>query len=95
MGNRNGLAVNARITQATGKAERRAAIDMLGELPGRGRVTVGGEKTYDTREFVEQTRNLNATPHVAQNTSRWPSAIDNRTTRHAGYAVQSKETKTR
>jgi transposase len=93
MENRNGLAVNARITKATGKAERQAAIDMLGELPGKSRVTVGGDKAYDTKEFVEQTRNLHVTPHIAQNTKNRASAIDHRTTRHAGYPVSQRKRK--
>jgi transposase len=93
MENRNGLAVNARITKASGKAERQAAIEMLGELPGESRVTVGGDKGYDTKEFIGQTRSLNVTPHVAQNTKNRASAIDDRTTRHEGYAVSQRKRK--
>ena len=87
MENRNGLAVDGQITKATGTAEREAAVEMLGDVPGDKRVTVGTDKAYDTQAFVEQTRAMNVTPHVTQNTSGRSSAIDGRTTRHTGYAV--------
>jgi hypothetical protein len=93
MENRNGLAVNARVTKATGTAEREAAVDMLGELPGTSRITVGGDKAYDTKEFVRQTRSMDVTPHVAQNTKNRASAIDNRTTHHAGYPISQRKRK--
>ena len=85
MENRNGLAVNGQITKATGPAEREAAVDMLGDIAGDKRVTVGTDKAYDTRDFVKQTRAMNVTPHVTQNTKGRSSAIDGRTTRHDGY----------
>jgi transposase len=93
MENRHGLAVNARVTTATGTAERQAAIDMLGELPGKNRITVGGDKAYDTKDFVKQARSMGATPHVAQNTKNRASAIDERTTRHAGYPISQRKRK--
>jgi transposase len=88
--NRNGLVVGATLTQATGTAEREAAVELVGSLAGRGRITVGADKAYDTRDFVAEMRGLNATPHVAQNSSGRRSAIDGRTTRHAGYAVSQR-----
>jgi transposase len=87
MENRNGLAVDGEITKATGTAEREAAVEMLNEVAGDKRVTVGTDKAYDTQNFVEQTRAMNVTPHVTQNTNGRRSAIDGRTTRHEGYAV--------
>ncbi len=93
MENRNGLAVNARVTKATGTAEREAAAEMLAEMPAKKRITVGGDKAYDTKEFVRQARALEATPHVAQNTKRSSSAIDERTTRHAGYPISQRKRK--
>jgi transposase len=87
MENRNGLAVDGQLTKATGTAEREAALDMLGDLVGDKRVTVGTDKAYDTQNFVEQMRAMNVTPHVTQNTNGRSSAIDGRTTRHDGYAV--------
>jgi transposase len=93
MENRNGLIVNTRLTQATGTAEREAAVEMVAELPGTSRVTVGGDKAYDTRDFVQDLRALEATPHVAQNTTGRASAIDGRTTRHAGYALSQRKRK--
>jgi len=90
--NRNGLIVAAQVTPATGTAERSAAIDMLGELCGPRRCTLAADTGYDTREFVRQTRQLNVTPHVAQHIERCGgSAINRRTTRHAGYALSIKE----
>jgi len=85
--NRNGLVVDTRLTQANGTAEREAAIEMLAELPGEARKTVGADKAYDTESFVEGCRDIHVTPHVAQNTSGRSSRIDRRTTRHTGYQI--------
>jgi len=85
--NRNGLVVNTALTLATGTAEREAAETMLNEIPGQHRATVGADKGYDVKDFIDKCRELDVTPHVAQNTSGRKSAIDARTTRHAGYAV--------
>jgi transposase len=82
--NRHGLIVNTRVTQATGKAEREAALQMVEEIPGNRRVTLGGDRGYDTVEFVEQLRERAVVPHVAQ---KQRSAIDGRTTGSAGYAL--------
>jgi len=90
MENRHGLVVSPRLTAATGTAEREAAEDMVGNLRGRHRITVGGDKAYDTQDFVRSLRGLNATPHVAQNVNGRKSAIDGRTTRHPGYAVSQR-----
>src|SRR3989442_15512046 len=80
MENRNGLAVDAKVELATGTAEREAAFAMAGQIPGDGRVTLGGDKNYDTAGLVEDLRGLNVTPHVAQNDTHRRSAIDKRTT---------------
>jgi len=85
--NRNGLVVDTRLTQANGTAEREAALEMLAELPGEARKSVGADKAYDTESFVEGCRDINVTPHLAQNTSGRSSRIDRRTTRHAGYRI--------
>jgi transposase len=87
MENRNGLAVDGRLTLAEGTAEREAAKEMVHALPGGHPITVGGDKGFDTADFVASMRQLDATPHVAQNTSGRSSAIDGRTTRHVGYAI--------
>ena len=88
MENRNGLVVDARLTQATGVAEPQAASDMISDLPAGGRVTVGADKAYDTAAFVARMRELGVTPHVAQNiNAHRGSNIDARTTRHPGYEV--------
>jgi len=93
MENQNGLAVNARITRATGTAERAAALEMLEELPGDHRLTVGADKAYDTKDFVRESRRRNVTPHVAQNDKNRASAIDDRTTRHTGYLISQRKRK--
>jgi transposase len=85
--NRHCLVVDTRTTPATGTAEREAAREMIAAIPGRHRITVGTDKAYDTADFVADTRDLNATPHVTQNDKGRHSAIDGRTTRHAGYQV--------
>jgi len=91
MENRNGLIVDGMITHATGTAEREAAVEMVAEVAGKQRMTVGGDKGYDTNDFVADMRGMNTTPHVAQNTERkGGSAIDGRTTRHAGYQVSQR-----
>jgi transposase len=87
MENRHALVVDARVTLATGTAERDAALDMLDARPGRRRLTLGADKAYDAAEFVAALRRRSVTPHLAQNTSNRRSAIDGRTTRHPGYAV--------
>ena len=86
MENRHGLVVDARLTHATGTAEPEAALEMLRARPGRARRTVGADKNYDTAKFVAAARDMNVTPHVAQNiTTHRGSNIDARTTRHDGY----------
>ena len=92
--NRNGLIVNAMAWQATGTAERDTALLMLEQIPGERRVTVGGDKGFDTADFVAECRQMQVTPHVAQNQGRrGGSAIDERTTRHAGYQVSQRKRK--
>jgi hypothetical protein len=87
MENRTCLVVDASVTPATGTAEAEAATTMIGAIPGQHRITVGGDKAFDTAEFVGDMRDRNATPHVAQNDNGRASAIDGRTTRHPGYRV--------
>jgi transposase len=88
MENRSALIVDAELTTADGYAERATAIQMLDRLPRTSRRrTVAGDKGYDTTGFIDQARGLGFTPHVAQNTTRQRSAIDGRTTRHAGHAI--------
>ena len=87
MENRHGLVVDQRLTQASGTAEREAALEMLAAQPGESQKTVGADKAYDTADFVADCRKIGVTPHVAQNTSGRASAIDERTTRHPGYAI--------
>ncbi len=91
--NRNGFVVEATLTHADGTAERRAAIDMLDALdPGSTRrITLGADKGYDSADFVADLRRMCVTPHVAAKAKG--SAIDDRTTRHAGYAVSQRKRK--
>ena len=93
MENRNGLLVQTFLTEANGRAERDAALLMAEVIPGGGRVTLGGDKNYDTQEFVRELRGMNITPHVAQNDSYRSSAIDQRTVRHSSYEVSQRKRK--
>jgi len=87
MENRNGLVVDVAMTQATGTAEREAAIEMLDKVRKSLRVTVGADKNYDTADFVTECRKMNITPHVSL---RQTSIVDGRTTRHAGYLTSQR-----
>jgi transposase len=93
MENRNGLVSEVEVLQAHGTAERDAALVMMETIPGDQPVTVGADKGYDTKDFVAEARNLYVTPHVAQNNKGRKSAIDGRTTRHAGYAISQQRRK--
>lgn len=84
--NRNNLIIDARLTEATGTAERTTALDMIDDNAKPGS-TVGADKLYDTADFVAGCRERGCTPHVAQNDTSRRSAIDARTTRHPGYAI--------
>jgi transposase len=91
MENRSCLIVNACLTPADGQAERTAALAMIEPLADRPTgVTLGADKGYDARVFVNELRAMNVRPHVAQNTNGRRSAIDGRTTRHAGYAISQR-----
>ena len=90
MENRNGLLVDLLVTQATGTAERDAALQMLDEtLPGTNLITLAGDRGYHVRSFINACRERNVTPHVAMITHHKP-AIDARTTRHPGYAISQR-----
>ncbi|HEY4933215.1 MAG TPA: IS5 family transposase, partial [Terriglobales bacterium] len=92
--NRNGLIVDAMVWEANGTAERDTALVMLEHIAGTKRVTVGGDKGFDTADFISECRHMQVTPHVAQNDGRrGGSAIDQRTTRHAGYRISQKKRK--
>ena len=93
MENRCGLLVNACLTSANGHAERIAALAMIEPHADRPvAVTLGADKGYDAADFVNELRSMNVRPHVAQNTTRrfGRSAIDGRTTRHAGYVASQR-----
>ena len=93
MENRHGLVVHATVTQATGTAEREAALALVDAQAPTGRITLGGDKNYDTAAFVDALRERQVTPHVAQHTTGRTSAIDGRTTRHPGYAIRQQKRK--
>jgi transposase len=90
--NRHGLVVNVQATQATGTAEREAALVMLRESVAHNRrITVGADKAYDVKGFVKACRDIKVTPHVAQNLSaNGGSALDTRTTRYIGYEISQR-----
>jgi transposase len=93
MENRNGMVTEVEVLQANGTAERDAALIMMESIPGDQPVTVGADKAYDTKDFVAEARNMNVTPHVAQNNKGRRSAIDGRTTRHPGYIISQRKRK--
>jgi|TARA_B100000315_G_scaffold88673_1_gene81461 transposase len=97
MENRNGLVVASALSRATGVAEREAALEMIGRhRPGRRRVTLGADKAYDVTPLVGALRARKVTPHIAidghltKTGKRRKTAVDGRTTRHAGYAVSQR-----
>ncbi len=91
MENRNGLLVDLRVEEANGYAERDTALAMLADNVRRsGGTTVGADKAYDSKVFVDVCRSLGVTPHVACNNTGRSSAIDERTTRHAGYGISER-----
>jgi IS5 family transposase len=86
--------VDTELLQCNGTVERDAGLLMAERLEGADRVTLAADKAYDTKEFVKEMRQINVTPHVAQNDGRrGGSAIDERTTRHAGYKVSQQKRK--
>jgi hypothetical protein len=91
MENRHGLAVDGSLTPATGFAEREQALTMATRLPAGA--TLGADKSYDTRDFVDGLRGLAVTPHIAQNTTHRRSTLDRRTTRHPGYQTSQQHRK--
>ena len=91
MENRHGLAVDGSLTPATGYAEREQALAMATRLPARA--TLGADKSYDTRDFVDALRGLAVTPHIAQNLTHRRSTLDRRTTRHPGYETSQRHRK--
>ena len=91
--NRNGLVVATETTLATGTAEREASVSMMKRVARARRSTLGGDKNYDTHPHVKALRDLGVTPHVAQNNRNRASAIDDRTTSHAGYEVSQRKRK--
>jgi IS5 family transposase len=90
MENRNGLAVDGCVTQATGRAEVEAGLELVEGIDGWSRVTLGADKGYDRKEFVLQLREHQVTPHIARKPT---SIIDARTTRHRGYAISQQKRK--
>jgi len=96
MENCHGLAVDGHLTLATGTAEREAALEMLNRRPGRRRITLGADKAYDVRQFINDLRTRRVTPHIAVDGHLGPrglpraTALDGRTQRHPGYAISQR-----
>lgn len=88
MENRSGLVIGAVVTHADGTGERLAALSLLDATPKQRTRTIGADKAYDTRDFVDACRQRGVTPHLAHNEhTRRRSAIDGRKTRHDGYRL--------
>lgn len=96
MENRNGLAVLGEVSQATGTAEREVALALIDRRGGGKRITLGADKAYDVTPFVQDLRERSVTPHIAidghlsKTGKRRKTAIDVRTTRHAGYDISQR-----
>jgi len=90
MDNRQGLAVKGCVTQASGRAEPEAALKLVERIPSWERITVGADKGYDRKEFIQELRDHRVTPHIARKAG---SIIDARTTRHPGYAISQQKRK--
>jgi transposase len=90
MENRHGLAVQGCVTQATGRAEPEAAAGLVGKIAGWHRATLGADKGYDRKDFIQALRDHRVTPHIAR---KQGSTIDGRTTRHPGYAISQRKRK--
>jgi transposase len=90
MENRNGIAVNCCVNLAEGRAEPEAALAMVEEIPGEHRITLGADKGYDRKEFVQELRDHQVTPHIA---CKQTSIIDERTIRHPGYLISQQKRK--
>lgn len=95
MENRNGLAVASEVTQASFRGEMDAALQMIQDLDGEHRKTLGADKHYDQEWFCEELREQAITPHMAQNlhVRRFKSAVDGRATRHEGYGISQRKRK--
>jgi IS5 family transposase len=90
MENRNGIAVNGCVTLAEGRAEPQAAVAMVEEIPGQHRITLGADKAYDSKDFVQELRDHQVTPHIAR---KQTSIIDDCTARHPGYVISQRKRK--
>jgi hypothetical protein len=97
MENRNALIVETELTQASGTAERDAALAMIDRhSPRAKRITLGGDKGFDVTDFVGELRERNVTPHIAVDAhltktgKTRKTAIDGRTTRHPGYTISQR-----
>jgi transposase len=98
MENRHGLAVDGGVSQATGTAERDTALELVDDYRGKSqrRMTLGADKAYDVTQFVHDLRERSVTPHIAidgrlgKTGKRRKTALDCRTTRHAGYDISQR-----
>ena len=96
MENRNGIVVDATLTQATGTAEREATLAMLDRRKRGRRITLGADKAYDVEAFIGDLRQRKVTPHIAiqggttKTGKTRKTAIDRRTTRHPGYEISQR-----
>jgi IS5 family transposase len=96
--NRNGLVVNARVTTVDGYCEREAAKAMLADTvqahsPHETKITLGADKGYDAKEFIDACSELGVVPHVAQNTHNRRSAVPDAIAQTDGYAISMNKRK--
>jgi transposase len=102
MENRHGLAVGGGVSHATGTAERQEALALIDRRQRKRRrriarrITLGADKAYDVTAFVQDLRARSVTPHIAidghlsKTGKPRKTAIDGRTTRHAGYEISQR-----
>lgn len=85
--NRNGLVVEAMVSQSGQKAEREAALSMLGKLRRRGPATLGADKAYQEERFIRALREQNITPHVAEYapSKHWRNWLQKEEREHPGF----------
>ena len=96
MENRNGLLVDARLTLASGTAEREAALEMLDRQRRSRRITLGADKAYDVEAFIGELRARRVSAHIAVNGAVSKTgkvrktSVNGRTTRHASYGISQR-----
>jgi len=95
--NRNGLIVQASVTQSGQKAEKEAGLKMMTKLlRGKAtRMTLGADKGYQNEDFIAGLRGLKVSPHVAEYepNDKWPNWLTAEERQHPGYEISLRKRK--